>query len=296
MVLSQSLDCSSRRRGILVATSEAAGGSWKVEPTTWSDRATGQSHSCRDVRSIAWAMADGGRRGRHDWGVANRGVTDDEMIRVLVVDDHRMVREGLRSYLELVDDIVIVGEASDGRAALDWLARAKADGALPDVVLMDLLMEPMGGIEATAAIKERYRGVEVVAVTSFVEEEKVHAALEAGAAGYLLKDAEADEVAAAVRAARRGEVHLDPAVARQLTASLRRGPSADPRALLTVREREVLLLVAQGKANKEIAGELVISERTARTHVSNILAKLGLSSRTQAALWAVREGLAQPRG
>jgi DNA-binding NarL/FixJ family response regulator len=223
-------------------------------------------------------------------------VADGEMIRVLVVDDHRMVREGLRSYLGLVDDIVIVGEASDGRAALDWLARAKADGALPDVVLMDLLMEPMGGIEATAAIKERYRGVEVVAVTSFIEEEKVHAALEAGAAGYLLKDAEADEVAAAVRAARRGEVHLDPAVARQLTASLRRGPSADPRALLTVREREVLLLVAQGKANKEIAGELVISERTARTHVSNILAKLGLSSRTQAALWAVREGLAQPRG
>lgn len=215
---------------------------------------------------------------------------------MLVVDDHRMVREGLRSYLDLIDDIAMVGDASDGRSALDWLARAKADGALPDVVLMDLLMEPMSGIEATAAIKERYPGVEVVAVTSFVEEEKVHAALEAGAAGYLLKDAEADEVAAAVRAAQRGEVHLDPAVARQLTASLRRGRSADPKALLTVREREILVLVAQGKANKEIAGELVISERTARTHVSNILAKLGLSSRTQAALWAVREGLTAPPG
>ncbi len=213
---------------------------------------------------------------------------------MLVVDDHRMVREGLRSYLELMDDIAMVGDACDGRSALDWLARANADGALPDVVLMDLLMEPMSGIEATAAIKERYPGVEVVAVTSFVEEEKVHAALEAGAAGYVLKDAEADEVAAAVRAAQRGEVHLDPAVARQLTASLRRGPSADPKALLTVREREILLLVAQGKANKEIAGELVISERTARTHVSNILAKLDLSSRTQAALWAVREGLTPP--
>jgi DNA-binding NarL/FixJ family response regulator len=223
-------------------------------------------------------------------------VADGELIRVLVVDDHRMVREGLRSYLELVDDIAMVGDASDGRAALDWLARAKAQGALPDVVLMDLLMEPMGGIEATAAIRERYPGVEVVAVTSFVEGEKVHAALEAGAAGYLLKDAEADEVAAAVRAARRGEVHLDPAVARQLTASLRGGPSADPQALLTIREREILLLVAQGKANKEIASELVISERTARTHVSNILAKLGLNSRTQAALWAVREGLATPPG
>src|SRR5881227_295358 len=184
----------------------------------------------------------------------------------------------------------MVEEAADGRAALDALARANAQGGLPDVVLMDLMMEPMGGIEATAAVKERYPGVEVVAVTSFIEEEKVHAALEAGAAGYLLKDAEADEVAAAVRAAQRGEVHLDPAVARQLTASLRRGPSADPAALLTAREREVLVLVAQGKANKEIAGDLVISERTARTHVSNILAKLGLSSRTQAALWAVREG------
>ena len=174
-------------------------------------------------------------------------------IRVLVVDDHRVVREGLRSYLGLVDDIEMVGEASDGRAALDWLARAKAEGELPDVVLMDLMMEPMDGIAATAAIKERYPAVEVVAVTSFVEEEKVHSALEAGAAGYLLKDAEADEVAAAVRSAQRGEVHLDPAVARKLTASLRRGPSASPKDLLTEREIEILLLVAQGKANKEIA-------------------------------------------
>jgi DNA-binding NarL/FixJ family response regulator len=223
-------------------------------------------------------------------------VADGELIRVLVVDDHRMVREGLRGYLEMVDDITMIGDAPDGRAALDWLARAKVDGTLPDVVLMDLVMEPMGGIEATAAITQRYPGVKVVAVTSFVEEEKVHAALDAGASGYLLKDAEADEVASAVRAARRGEVHLDPAVARQLTASLRRGPSADPKALLTGREREILLLVAQGKANKEIAAELVISERTARTHVSNILAKLGLTSRTQAALWAVREGLAAPPG
>jgi len=214
------------------------------------------------------------------------------VIRVLVVDDHRIVREGLRAYLGLVDDIEMVGEAADGRGALDSLARAKAGSGLPDVVLMDLLMEPMDGIAATAAIKERHPEVEVVAVTSFIEEDKVHAALEAGAAGYLLKDAEADEIAAAIRSAKRGEVHLDPAVARQLTASLRRGPTDDPKDLLTHREREILLLVARGQANKEIAAELVISERTARTHVSNILSKLGLTSRTQAALWAVREGLA----
>ncbi|MGZ4218105.1 MAG: response regulator [Solirubrobacteraceae bacterium] len=213
------------------------------------------------------------------------------LIRVLVVDDHRVVREGLRGYFALVDDIEVVGEARDGRAALDALARAKAAGELPHVVLMDLLMEPMDGIAATVAIKERYPDVEVVAVTSFLEEEKVHAALEAGAAGYLLKDAEADEVAAAVRAAMRGEVHLDPAVARRLTASLRRGSPSSPKELLTAREREILVLVARGCSNKEIAAELVISERTARTHVSNILSKLDLGSRTQAALWAVREGL-----
>lgn len=223
-------------------------------------------------------------------------VDNAEVIRVLVVDDHRVVREGLRGYFALVDDIEVVGEARDGQAALDALARAKADGELPGVVLMDLLMEPMDGIAATVAIKERYPDVEVVAVTSFLEEEKVHAALEAGAAGYLLKDAEADEVAAAVRAAVRGEVHLDPAVARRLTASLRRGAPASPRELLTVREREILVLVARGCSNKEIAAELVISERTARTHVSNILSKLDLSSRTQAALWAVREGLVPPPG
>src|SRR2546421_6332244 len=123
------------------------------------------------------------------------------MICVLVVDDHRIVREGLRAYLSLMDDIEMVDEAGDARAALDALARAKAGSALPDVVLMDLLMEPMDGIAATAAIKERYPEVEVVAVTSFVEEERVHAALEAGAAGYLLKDAEAREIAAAVPSA-----------------------------------------------------------------------------------------------
>jgi CheY-like chemotaxis protein len=154
-----------------------------------------------------------------------------EPIRVLVVDDHRVVREGLRSYLELVDDIEMVGEATDGRAALNYLARAKAQGGLPDVVLMDLMMEPMNGIETTAAVKERYPDIEIVAVTSFVEEEKVHAALEAGAAGYLLKDAEADEVAAAIRAAQRGEVHLGPGrrpPAHGIAAARRVGQSEGP--------------------------------------------------------------------
>jgi DNA-binding NarL/FixJ family response regulator len=154
---------------------------------------------------------------------------------------------------------------------------------------MDLQMPTMDGVAATAEIKRRWPEVEVVAVTSFVEEERVRAALEAGATGYLLKDADADEVERAIRAAVRGEMHLDPAVARQLAASLRAPASAA--ATLTPRERDVLALVADGRSNREIARALVVSERTARTHVSNILAKLGLASRTQAALWATREGI-----
>lgn len=212
-------------------------------------------------------------------------------IRVFLVDDHAVVRRGLRSYLATAEDVEVVGDAAGGEQALRQLAQLKNEDRLPDVVLMDLMMEPMDGIATTRELRTRYPETEVVALTSFVEEEKVHAALDAGAAGYLLKDAEADEVAAAIRAAHRGEVHLDPAVARRLMASLR-APKEDPLAELTEREREILRLVAEGKPNKEIANELVISERTARTHVSNILRKLGLSSRTQAALWAIRAGIA----
>jgi DNA-binding NarL/FixJ family response regulator len=215
-----------------------------------------------------------------------------DVIRVLVVDDHRVVRRGLQAFLDGEEDLEVVGEAGDGREALDVLARLAAAERRPDVVLMDLQMEPVDGIEATRQIRARHEDVEVVAVTSFVEEERVHAALDAGASGYILKDAEPDEVAAAVRAAHRGELQLDAAVARRLMASLRAPKRQDPAGELTDREREILRLVAAGKANKEIASELVISERTARTHVSNILRKLGLTSRTQAALWAVREGLA----
>jgi DNA-binding NarL/FixJ family response regulator len=209
-------------------------------------------------------------------------------IRVLLADDHKVVRRGLRGFFELLDDIEVVGEAEDGRAAVDL-----AGSLRPDVVLMDLLMPRLDGIAATAEIKSRYPEVEVVALTSFIEEERVTAALEAGATGYLLKDADADDVAAAIRRAHAGEVHLDPQVARLLARRIRSRrddvPGHEP---LTEREREVLALVAKGYANKEIAARLDITERTARTHVSNILGKLDLASRTQAALWAVEHGMA----
>ena len=214
-----------------------------------------------------------------------------QLVRVFVVDDHPVVRRGLRSYLEMVDDMEVIGEAADGHEALEQFAALTAAGRPPDVVLMDLLMPGMDGVTTTAAITDRHPEMEVVAMTSFTQADLVHGALQAGAAGYLLKDAEADEVAAAIRAACRGEVHLDPAIARQLTRSLV-APKAQTVNALTDREREVLVLVAQGLSNQQIADALVISERTARTHVSNILSKLGVASRTQAALLAIREGIA----
>lgn len=216
---------------------------------------------------------------------------EDSPIRVMLVDDHGVVRRGMQAYLAMLDDMQVVGEAADGRQALEELGQLEEGGTLPDVVLMDLVMPNMDGIAATSAIKERWPAVEVVALTSFIEEEKVQAALQAGAAGYLLKDAEADEVARAIRAAHRGEVHLDPAVAKRLMESLRTTKAQEMVEPLTDREREVLVLVARGETNKAIGRQLGISERTARTHVSNILGKLGLASRTQAALYAVREGL-----
>jgi DNA-binding NarL/FixJ family response regulator len=217
----------------------------------------------------------------------------DESIAVLVVDDHELVRRGLRAFLNGEPDIEVIGEAGGGAEALDLLDLMDSEGRQPDVVVMDLQMVPIDGIESTRQVRARYQDIEVVALTSFAEEERVHAALEAGASGYLLKDSDADDVAAAVRAAHRGELQLDPVVARRLMSSLRDGQDDDPATELTSRELEVLRLVAAGKPNKQIAAELAISERTARTHVSRILQKLGLSSRTQAALWAVREGLVE---
>jgi len=215
----------------------------------------------------------------------------DGPIRVLVADDHRVVRQGLRAFLASTDDIRVVGEARDGSQTLTQLHALHESGEAPDVVLMDLMMSPMDGIEATRQIRAHHPEVQVVALTSFVEEEKAQAALDAGASGFLLKDADADEVAAAIRAAHRGEVHLDPAIAGRLVRALRAPRRPQPGSGLTEREREVLRLVAAGEANKDIAAELGISERTARTHVSSILTKLGMASRTQVALWAVREGL-----
>ncbi len=223
---------------------------------------------------------------------------DRAPIRIVIADDHGMVRRGMRDFLELHDDLEVVGEAEDGARAVELAVALQ-----PDVVVMDLLMPVQDGIAATAAIKAAAPAVEIVALTSFVEESRVVAAIEAGASGFLLKDADADDLAAAIRAAAAGEVHLDPAVAGIVARRMRErsgtgggaDPGADGAARLTAREREVLSGVARGLSNRAIADELGITERTARTHVSNILAKLGLASRTQAALFAVQHGLDQAR-
>ena len=217
-------------------------------------------------------------------------------IRILIADDHAMVRRGMRDFLELHADLEVVGEAEDGAAAI-----ARTAELVPDVVVMDLLMPLVDGIEATATIKTAHPDVEIVALTSFIEEARVVAAIEAGASGFLLKDADADDLANAIRAAAAGEVHLDPAVAGIVARRMRARSAgaggttpADALATLTARERDVLAGVARGLSNRAIAEELGITERTARTHVSNILAKLGLASRTQAALLAVQNGLDRP--
>ncbi|MER6958746.1 MULTISPECIES: response regulator transcription factor [unclassified Streptomyces] len=213
-------------------------------------------------------------------------------ITVFVVDDHAVVRRGIASFLEFVDDITLIGEAADGQEALEKLDAMSAYGELPDVVLLDLHMPRLDGVRTAAVLAERHPAVRTVVLTSFTEMERVHAALAHGVSGYVLKDASSDEVEAAIRASQRDEVFLDTAIARRLTQRLVT-PSAGLGSL-SAREREVLRLVGGGLSNRAIADRLAISERTARTHVSKLLAKLGLSSRTQAALVAVREGLVAP--
>lgn len=204
-------------------------------------------------------------------------------IRILIADDHTVVRQGLRMFLNLDPELDVVGEAADGKQALE-LARE----LLPDVVLMDLLMPGMGGVEATAAIRREMPDVEVIALTSVLEDNSVIGAIHAGAIGYLLKDTEADELIRAIKAAAQGQVQLSPKAAARLVREVRAPESPEA---LTERETEVLRLLATGFSNKEIALKLTIGEKTVKTHVSNILSKLGVASRTQAALHAVRIGL-----
>lgn len=212
-----------------------------------------------------------------------------ETIRVLLVDDHPVVRRGLRAFLETRDSIEVLGEATDGSDAVTL-----AEAMRPDVILMDLVMPRLDGIEAIRRIGERVPEARVVVLTSFGSDDRVLEAVRAGAAGYLLKDAEPREVEAAVRAAHRGDAVLDPAV----TAGLLRGVAGGQRrpsrgADLTPREHEVLTLIARGRSNRQIADELVIAEKTVKTHVSNLLAKLEVADRTQAAVLALREGLVE---
>jgi DNA-binding NarL/FixJ family response regulator len=208
------------------------------------------------------------------------------VIRVLLVDDHAVVREGLRTFLELQDGIEVVGEAGDGSEGV-----AAAERLRPDVVLMDLVMPRLDGVGAMRELRRRVPDARVIVLTSFTDEEKLLPALQAGAAGYLLKNAEPAELARAVRAAYAGEALLDTAVAARLLASIAEPPDAGSREALTPREREVLALIARGYANKRIALELGIAEKTVKTHVGHVLAKLGVSDRTQAALHAARAGL-----
>ncbi|MFN8445446.1 MAG: response regulator transcription factor [Caldilineaceae bacterium] len=204
-------------------------------------------------------------------------------IQILLADDHAVVRQGLKMFLELDADLQIIGEAENGEQAVQLAAQLH-----PDVVLMDLLMPVMDGITATAAIRRNTPDTEVIALTSVLEDASVMAAMRAGAIGYLLKDTRAEELCRSIKAAAAGQVQLSPQIAARLIREVQVPQSPEK---LTERETEVLRLLALGRANKEIALELQIGEKTVKTHVSNILSKLGVFSRTQAALHAVRIGL-----
>jgi NarL family two-component system response regulator LiaR len=215
-------------------------------------------------------------------------MSKSDPIRVFVADDHAIVRKGIAAVLEIVTDIEVVGEAENGRDAVSQVAQLR-----PDVVLMDLVMPEMDGIEAIRCIKEAQPKVRILVLTTFAGEDQVLPAIKAGALGYHLKDSRPEELVRAIRQVHRGEASLHPIIARKVLEELSRPssrpPTPDP---LTPREVEVLQLVAQGLENWEIAEKLVITEATVRTHVSNITAKLHVASRTQAALYALREGIA----
>ncbi len=217
-----------------------------------------------------------------------------ENIRVLIADDHPLIREGLRGLLAAEPDLELVGEAVDGLEAVE-----KTDQLRPDVILLDLLMPVKSGIEAMIEIKEKDPGARILVLTSFADDEQVFPALRAGALGYLLKDSSPQDLLRAIRSVYRGESSLHPAIARRLVLQFSQ-PAVDssPENPLTQREVEVLKLVAEGLSNQNIADELVVSERTVGKHVGNILEKLHLANRTQAALYALREGLStlEPKG
>lgn len=217
-----------------------------------------------------------------------------DKISVLIVDDHAMVRQGLLTFLTLTDNIEVVGEAANGLEAVEQARRHR-----PDVVLMDLAMPELDGIEATRRIRALSPETQVLALTSFIEDEKLFPAIEAGAVGYLLKDVSPDDLVQAIEAAHRGEAHLHPEVTKKLmghVAARARQPEPPEAGKvgpeeLTGRELEVLRLIATGLSNREIARTLTIAEKTVKTHVSNILSKLHLADRTQAAIYALQEGL-----
>jgi NarL family two-component system response regulator LiaR len=205
-----------------------------------------------------------------------------ESIRVLVADDHAVVREGLRTFLELQDGLEVVGEADDGQAAVRLARRLR-----PDVVLMDLVMPNLDGVEAMRQLRDSLPDTRVIVLTSFLDDERLLPAIRAGAAGYLLKNVQPQELARAVRAAHAGEALIDPAVAARLVDTLADGRDQQA-GQLTPRENEVFELIARGFSNKRIALELGVAEKTVKTHVSHVLAKLGVADRTQAALYAAR--------
>jgi NarL family two-component system response regulator LiaR len=209
-----------------------------------------------------------------------------QMIRVVFVDDHEMVRIGVSSYLSAQADIEVVGEADDGRKGVELALELR-----PDIILMDLVMKEMDGIEATRQIIEQWPEAKIIIVTSFLDDEKVYPALEAGATSYMLKTSKAGEIANAVRNTYRGQSVLEPEVTGKMMVKMRQKNTHLPHEELTARELEILLLMGQGKANQDIADELFIALKTVKTHVSNILSKLNVQDRTQAVIYAFKNSL-----